>query len=265
MGVPDYWIRLVKETQDDDWPMKHLWFELTNRRADEKTIGYAESHDQALVGDKTLMFRLIDSDMYHNMRIKDKNIRVDRGIALHKLIRLVTLATAGNGYLNFIGNEFGHPEWIDFPREGNGWSYKYARRQWHLVDDPELKYGLLAHFDRDMVQLASRFMLLESPGPHLLLEHSDDKVIVFERGGLVFAFNFHPSCSHSDYCFEAPPGKYKMILNSDAPEYGGHGRLNKDQNHLTFCDKSGDHKRNLLSLYLPTRTALVLCLEDRDD
>jgi len=265
MGVPDYWIRLVKETRDDDWPMKHLWFELTNRRADEKTIGYAESHDQALVGDKTLIFRLIDSDMYHSMRIEDENIRVDRGIALHKLIRLVTLATAGNGYINFMGNEFGHPEWIHFPREGNGWSYKYARRQWHLVDDPDLKYGLLAHFDRDMIMLARRFRLLESPGPRLLFEHSDDKVIVFERGGLVFAFNFHPSCSHSDYCFEAPPGKYKMIVDSDAPEYGGHGRLNKDQNHLTLCDKSRDHNRNLLSLYLPTRTALVLCPEDRDD
>ncbi len=261
MGVPDYWIKLIKEKRDEDWPITHLWFELTNRRADEKTIGYAESHDQALVGDKTLMFRLIDAAMYHHMHVDDENIRVDRGMALHKLIRLITLGTAGNGYLNFMGNEFGHPEWVDFPRQGNGWSYKYARRQWHLVDDPDLKYGLLARFDRDMILSAGRFRLLESPGPRLLHEHHDDKVMAFERAGLVFVFNFHPSRSHSDYLIDAPPGKYKMILDSDAREYGGHGRLEKDQCHLTQLDKSGDHKRNLLSLYLPTRTAMVLCPE----
>lgn len=258
MGIPDLWIKLIKERKDEDWPVNHLWFELTNRRADEKTIGYAESHDQALVGDKTLIFRLIDSDMYYHMRVDDDNIRVDRGIALHKIIRLMTLSTAGNGYLNFMGNEFGHPEWIDFPREGNGWSYHHSRRQWHLVDDPELKYGFLARFDRDMIIMASRFGLLKSPGPHQLYEHSDDKVIAFERAGLVFVFNLHPSKSYSDYSIDVPPGKYQMIMDSDAQEYGGHGRLQKDQSHLTLLEKTGGHKRNLLRLYLPTRTAIVL-------
>ncbi len=258
MGIPDFWIKLIKERKDEDWPVSHLWFELTNRRIDEKTIGYAESHDQALVGDKTLIFRLIDSDMYYHMRVEDDNIRVDRGIALHKIIRLITLSTSGNGYINFMGNEFGHPEWIDFPREGNGWSYHHARRQWHLVDDPELKYGFLARLDRDMVLMARRFGLLKSQSPHQLYEHSDDKVIAFERAGLVFVFNLHPSKSYSDYGIEVPPGKYKMILDSDAQEYGGHGRLRKDQSHLTFLKKTGDHKRNLLSLYLPTRTGIVL-------
>jgi 1,4-alpha-glucan branching enzyme len=258
MGVPDYWIRLVKEVSDNDWQMGQLWFEITNRRVDEKTIAYAESHDQALVGDKTLIFWLIDSDMYHGMRTGDENFKVDRGIALHKLIRLITLSTAGNGYLNFMGNEFGHPEWIDFPREGNAWSYHYARRQWHLVDDPGLKYRFLARFDRDMILLARHFHLLESSGPQLLFENSNDKVIAFERGGLLFVFNFHPSCSRSDYCFEAPPGKYRMIMDSDAPEYGGHGRLFRDQYHLTLHDTSGERERHLLSLYVPTRSALVL-------
>ncbi len=263
MGVPDYWIRLVKEMRDEDWPMGHLWFELTNRRTDEKTIGYAESHDQALVGDKTLIFRLIESDMYHHMRITDENLRVDRGVALHKLIRLITFATAGHGYLNFMGNEFGHPEWIDFPREGNGWSYKYARRQWHLVDDPGLKYGLLARFDRDMIRLSRRFRLFETPGPRLLFEHSEDKVIAFERAGLVFVFNFHPSRSYPDYCIEAPPGRYRMILDTDARRYAGHGRLDGNQCHFTRFDASENVERNLLSLYIPTRTAIVL-IPDND-
>jgi len=258
MGVPDYWIRLVKDTPDEHWPLGHLWCELTNRRKDEKTISYAESHDQALVGDQTLIFRLIGSDMYAAMSDGCENIKVDRGLALHKLIRFITLSTAGNGYLNFMGNEFGHPEWIDFPRKGNEWSYRYARRQWNLVDDTTLKYRFLAHFDKDMIALAQRFKLLESSDAHLLFEHSEDKVIIFKRAGLLFAFNFHPTYSHTDFCFEAPPGKYRMIFNTDMTAYGGHNRLHPDQHHLTIFDNSMGRERNLLSLYLPTRTAMVL-------
>ena len=258
MGVPDYWIRLTKDIMDENWDMGNLWHELTNRRKDEKTISYAESHDQALVGDQTLIFRLIGSDMYDHMSIHDRNIRVDRGMALHKLIRLITLATAGSGYLNFMGNEFGHPEWIDFPRKENSWSYRYARRQWHLVDDTNLKYHLLARFDHDMIALAQQYRLLEIQGPALLFEHFGDKVIAFERAGLLFVFNFHPSNSYVDYQFEALPGKYRMVFDSDAERYGGHGRLLLDQYHETSIDVSGDRKRHLISLYLPTRTAFVL-------
>ena len=258
MGVPDYWIRLTKEVRDESWHMGHLWHELTNRRIDEKTISYAESHDQALVGDKTLIFRLIGSEMYDHMSVSDENIIIDRGIALHKLIRFITMCTAGNGYLNFMGNEFGHPEWIDFPREENSWSYFYARRQWSLVDDTTLKYHFIARFDRDMIALAKQYRLLEFPGPYLLFEHIDDKVIAFKRGRLLFVFNFHPACSHDNYRFDAPYGKYRMILDTDAGKYGGYGRLVPDQFHLTDVTASGSEKRNLLSLYLPTRTAIVL-------
>ena len=154
MGLTDFWIKIIKDSKDEDWKMSELGHELNNRRQDEKTIGYAESHDQALVGDQTIIFRLIGKDMYENMRVSDNNLRVDRGMALHKMIRLITLATAGNGYLNFMGNEFGHPEWIDFPREGNNWSYHYARRQWHLRDNPKLRYFFLGEFDRAMIKMA---------------------------------------------------------------------------------------------------------------
>jgi 1,4-alpha-glucan branching enzyme len=231
---------------------------LTNRRRDEKTISYTESHDQALVGDKTIIFRLIDADMYDHMQVGDDNLTVARGMALHKMIRLITLATAGNGYLNFMGNEFGHPEWIDFPREGNNWSYRYARRQWYLMDDENLKYQFLARFDRDMISLAKNYKLFESKQVNLLYEHSDNKIIIFERAGLLFIFNFHPKRSYSDYRFEAPPGKYRMIFNSDASEYGGHDRLHPDQYHVTLFDTSKERPCHLLSLYLPNRTALVL-------
>lgn len=261
MGVPDYWIRLVKEVPDEHWPMGHLWHELTNRRADEKTISYAESHDQALVGDQTLIFRMIGADIFDHMHRDDPNLRVDRGMALHKMIRLITLACAGSGYLNFMGNEFGHPEWIDFPRQENAWSYRYARRQWHLVDHPDLKYQFLANFDRDMIVLARRFRLLESKGPDLLYEHSDDKIIAFKRAGLVFVFNFHATMSHVDYRFKLRPGKYRMILDSDGRQYGGHGRLRPDQYHFTRPDSVGSQLQHCISLYLPTRTALVLTLE----
>jgi 1,4-alpha-glucan branching enzyme len=258
MGIPDYWIKLIKEVSDENWSMGPLWHELTNRRSEEKTISYAESHDQALVGDQSLIFRLIGSDMYDHMRVEDENIKVDRGMTLQKMIRLITLASAGNGYLNFMGNEFGHPEWIDFPREGNNWSYHYARRQWHLVDDANLKYQFLAKFDRDMIALAKKFHLLDSPGPQLLYEHSDNKVIVFERANLLFTFNFHPDQSYPDYRFEAPPGTYQAILNSDAPQYGGHNRLVPDQKHTTLNETAGSGAKNHLSLYLPSRTAMVL-------
>jgi 1,4-alpha-glucan branching enzyme len=258
MGIPDNWIKLIKEVPDEQWPMGQLWYELTNRRADERTISYAESHDQALVGDQSIIFRLIAEDMYDHMRIGDDSIRVDRGIALHKMIRLITLASAGSGYLNFIGNEFGHPEWIDFPRQGNNWSCRYARRQWHLVDDPGLKYRFLARFDRDMIALAKKFQIFDDSQPHLLYEHSDNKIIIFRRSRLLFAFNFHPDNSYANYRFEAPAGKYKMILDSDATQYGGHGRLAEGQEHLTSLDIVSNRQFHLLSLYLPTRTALVM-------
>ena len=256
MGVPDTWIRLIKEIKEEDWPIGYLWFELTNRRKEEKTISYAESHDQALVGDQSIIFRLIGSAMYDHMRIDDGDLRVERGIALHKMIRLITLATAGHGYLNFMGNEFGHPEWIDFPREGNNWSYAHARRQWHLVDDTQLKYHLLARFDRDMIRLVIAHDLLGTSKLRLLHEHTQDKVIVFERGGLIFAFNFHPTHSHFDYGVGTEAGKFRMILNSDDGSYGGHGRLVPDQVHFTRPAEAGNH--HILSLYLPTRTAIVL-------
>ncbi len=258
MGIPDYWIKLIKEVKDEDWPMGTLWYELNNRRADEKTISYCESHDQALVGDQSLIFRLIGADMYDHMQAGDQNLRVDRGVALHKMIRLITLATAGAGYLNFMGNEFGHPEWIDFPREGNHWSYKYARRQWHLVDDSKLKYPAIACFDRDMIALAKKFNLLETAGPRLLYEHSDNKVIIFERAGLVLAFNFHPERSYADYRFEAPAGSYRLILTTDASQYGGHGRLKPNQEHHGRLEVVADRECHLLSLYLPSRCAMVL-------
>jgi len=258
MGIPDYWTRLIKDMRDEDWPIRHLWFELTNRRKDERTISYAESHDQALVGDQTLIFRLIGPHMYDHMRISDNHLVVDRGIALHKLIRLITLSTAGSGYLNFMGNEFGHPEWIDFPREGNNWSFKYARRQWYLADDITLKYHLLSRFDRDMISMARKYRLLDSGEPLLLLEHHQDKIIAFVRAGFVFAYNFHPTDSYVDYRFAVPSGKYRLILDTDEKKYGGHDRLLKNQHYHTIEGVFEGGRKYVLSLYLPNRTALVL-------
>ena len=257
MGVPDYWIRLVKDTPDEGWPMGNLWYELTNRRREEKTISYTESHDQALVGDKTLMFRLADAAMYSHMSVDDPDLGVDRAMALHKMIRLVTLATADSGYLNFMGNEFGHPDWIDFPRQGNNWSFQYARRQWHLADDPNLKYQFLARFDCRMIAQFNRYDLLSGGEPGLLWNHDGDKVLAFSRGGWVFAFNFHPSQSFFDYGISAPGGSYRMELDSDSSDFGGHSRLMRDQVHHTLEEKSSPWGFRL-SLYLPSRTGIVL-------
>jgi 1,4-alpha-glucan branching enzyme len=258
MGVPDHWIKLTKDTPDEAWHMGALWFELNNRRHDERTISYAESHDQALVGDQTLIFRLVGAAIYDHMHIDDDHLDVSRGMALHKMIRLITLATAGHGYLNFMGNEFGHPEWIDFPREGNNWSYRYARRQWRLADDPQLKYRQLARFDRRMIALATAHDLLSAEAASLLWEHDQDKVLIFQRGALLFAFNFHPDKSYNDYRFPAPPGRYAIVLNSDDTETGGHARVDNTLPHVTLPAESADQPPHRLSLYLPSRTALVL-------
>jgi 1,4-alpha-glucan branching enzyme len=255
MGTPDHWIKLIKEVPDEQWHVGNLYYELTNRRKDEKTISYAESHDQALVGDKTIIFRLIDADMYTSMSVFGSNLRVDRGMALHKMIRLVTLATAGHGYLNFMGNEFGHPEWIDFPRQGNDWSYHYARRQWNLRDDTTLRYRFLAEFDKAMMELCRQYRLIETPGPHFLGEHISDQTLCFERAGLVFIFNFNPTRSFTDYPVRVPvpAGKYRLLLDSDASPLGGFGRILPAQEYF-----ANDHR---ISVYLPSRTVLVLAPE----
>jgi 1,4-alpha-glucan branching enzyme len=258
MGVPDNWIQLAKDVHDEDWPMGQLWFELNNRRKDERTISYVESHDQALVGDQSLIFRLIGADMYAHMRKGDEHLIVDRGIALHKVIRLITLATAGHGYLNFMGNEFGHPEWIDFPRPENNWSYRYAHRQWHLADNADLKYEFLSRFDQEMIRLAKRSSLLLKPVTALLHEHNDDKVIAFSRADHIFIFNFHPTRSYVRYGIHAPTGTYKLVLDTDSDLFGGHGRLHSNQTYAIEKDNSSSHQ---LHLYLPTRTGLVLALQ----
>ncbi|MFO7838459.1 MAG: alpha amylase C-terminal domain-containing protein [Desulfosalsimonadaceae bacterium] len=259
MGIPDYWIKLTKDTPDEDWHMGRLWHELNNRRPDEKTISYAESHDQALVGDQTLIFRLIGEDIYEHMHADDPNMRVDRGMALHKMIRLITLATAGSGYLNFMGNEFGHPEWIDFPRKGNNWSYRYARRQWHLADDPSLKYHQLAVFDKALIRMAGSQAFLDTEPADLLHEHTENKILAFMRGDLLFAINFNPHRSFEHYRIDAPAGAWRMILDTDHPDFGGHNRLSPGQVHHSLQpeDDPGG-RRQVLSLYLPARTAIVL-------
>jgi 1,4-alpha-glucan branching enzyme len=256
MGVTDYWFKMLKDMRDEDWNMEALWHELTNKRAEEKTISYVECHDQALVGGKTLIFELADKEMYTSMHKADHNLIIDRAIALHKMARLATFATADGGYLNFMGNEFGHPEWVDFPREGNNWSYFYSRRQWSLRENDELKYHDLAEFDKDMMHLNERAW--KDSYPELLFLHNDDKIIGFRRSSYVFLFNFHPVNSVEDYSVPVPlAGKYQLILDSDHSKYSGFKRLEPRQNYFTFQDKQ-NKARNLINVYLPCRTALVI-------
>ncbi|NWT44655.1 GLGB enzyme, partial [Chroicocephalus maculipennis] len=231
MAIPDKWIQIIKELKDEDWNMGNIVHTLTNRRHEEKYIAYAESHDQALVGDKTLAFRLMDAEMYTNMSVLSPLTPViDRGIQLHKMIRLITHALGGESYLNFMGNEFGHPEWLDFPRKGNNESYHYARRQFNLTEDHLLRYRFLNAFDRDMNKLEERFGWLASPQAYVSEKHESNKVIAFERAGLVFIFNFHPYQSYVDY---RSFFKYKILLDSDAAEYGGHQRLDHSTEYFS--------------------------------
>lgn len=264
MGIPDYWIKLLKEKRDEDWHPTSIFWELTNRRADEKTVSYVESHDQALVGDKTVIFRLIDKEMYWHMMVGDNDMTVARGMALHKMLRLVTAATINGGYLNFMGNEWGHPEWIDFPREGNGWSYKYARRQWELVDRDDLKYKYLNAFDNAMVELIGGTYNFQALPVVKLWEKDDDQVLAFRRGNLVFVFNFSPSRSFTDYGVLTEPGEYNVVLTSDSPRFGGYGNIDESVAHFTVPDPLySPLGLGWLKLYLPARSAQVLKLRRR--
>lgn len=253
MGIADHWIKWIKELDDWQWSVGEIFYQLSNKREDEKTISYAECHDQALVGDKTLIFRLMDKEMYFSMNLESQNLIVDRGIALHKMIRLVTAATAGNGYLTFMGNEFGHPEWIDFPREGNGWSYKHARRQWSLSEADYLRYRPLMLFDRDMVHLFIDNKILKGK-LKIIRQDEEKKILIFSRGEYLFVFNFNPSGSFSDYMFDVPAGKWSVVLESDATLYNGFDRIDTKTEH--FTQRIG--KEDLLSLYIPSRTCMVL-------
>ena len=259
MNIPDFWIKLIKEKKDEQWKPSTIMWELTNRRKDEKTVSYAESHDQALVGDKTIIFRLIDADMYWHFKIEDRNANVDRGIALHKMIRLITLSTMNGAYLNFMGNEFGHPEWIDFPREGNGWSYKYARRQWHLVDDNELCYHFLGDFDRSMIDTIKEEPRFAETAIKMIWHDDGDQVVAFMRGELLFVFNFNPVKSFTDYGFRVPVGRYEIVLDSDAEDFGGYAQNDDEVEHDTMYSKELEPEgKGWVRLYLPARTALVL-------
>ncbi len=259
MNIPDFWIKIIKEKRDEDWKPSSMLWELTNRRKDERNISYCESHDQALVGDKTIIFRLVDADMYWHFKISDKNANVDRGIALHKMIRLITISTFNGGYLNFMGNEFGHPEWIDFPREGNGWSYKYARRQWNLVDNKELCFHYLGDFDKDMLKLMKSDKHLRDT-PVVEIWHDDsDQVLAYMRGDYLFVFNFNPVKSFDGYGFRVPEGRYNVVLNTDAKEYGGFALADDTVEHATLFDKElHSQGKGWVKTYLPARTAVVL-------
>ena len=254
MGVPDLWIKMIKEQQDEHWDMNKLYWELVGRRPQEKNIGYAESHDQALVGDKTIMFRLCDAEMYSGMSIFNNSAVVDRGIALHKMIRLITASLAGEGYLNFMGNEFGHPEWIDFPREGNGWSHHYCRRQWSLVDNETLHYKDLNNFDIAMVDVLKKYHLMGKK-PELKWMHQDDKIIVYAKGDCVFVYNFNPNTSFEGYFVPVnDPGEYRIVLSSDDSQFGGFDRVDKN---YVYTAETTPHNWNGFKCYLPSRSAIV--------
>jgi 1,4-alpha-glucan branching enzyme len=256
MGIPDFWIKILTDYKDEEWSMSEIWNTLNQRIPGVPTIAYAESHDQALVGDKTIAFRLIDKLMYTKMSKSEPDLIVDRGIALHKMFRILTLSVGGTAYLNFMGNEFGHPEWIDFPRLGNNWSYEHARRQWSLSDNTSLKYEYLLRFDQSMIQLCKKYQLFDQEFARLLNIDENNKSFMFERNGLIFSFNFHVSNSIPNYEFPVPEtGEYEIILNSDDILFGGFGRIDSNINY--FTKYSNEKNSYILSIYNINRSVIV--------
>ena len=257
MGIPDFWIRLLKDVPDRQWDMGRLWYELTTRRPQEKNVGYCESHDQALVGDKTLIFRMADAEMYTGMDKAYHSLAIDRAIALHKMIRFITLALGSEAYLNFMGNEFGHPEWIDFPREGNGWSHHYARRQWSLAENGYLKYEWLERFDREMLRFARKYRVMTKPAAANLWMDEKNKLLAFAKGDLIYLFNFSPDASPTDFFVPAHitgEGQYRAVFTTDRIEFGGQDRVSE---RYVYTAKPVPDKGVGFTVYLPSRTAIV--------
>ena len=260
MGEPDFWFRLISKTSDDNWPMRGIFDALTDKRAEEKVVSYVESHDQALVGGKTFFFQCVDEQIYSGMRIDQDNLTVERGIALHKMSRLATAALNGGAYLNFMGNEFGHPEWIDFPRAENGWSYHHARRQWSLRDDPQLRFKALGDFDVVVLEAAKGFSV-DGCEKVLLTANEGDKVLSFMRADRIFVFNFHPCRSYVDYGIMVPPASsWRHLFDTDEERFGGQGRIKKGGRYFAspVIDRSRNEEIMQIRLYLPARSAIVL-------
>ena len=259
MAIPDFWIKLLKDIPDEQWNIWEMWSVMTNRLPEVKTVAYAESHDQALVGDKTIAFRLMDKEMYFHMDRASENFIIDRGMALHMMIRLMTISTGGQAYLNFMGNEFGHPEWIDFPREGNGWSYAHARRLWSLSRNRLLRYSWLGAFDKAMLRLVKRYNVLGDGYAWNQQMDEQNKTMVFSHGRLLFVFNWHPTASIPDYELQVQgPGRYVPILSTDEKRFGGPERQSMDVEHLStpvVCDDG--QTRHHIRIYNTSRTATV--------
>lgn len=260
MAIPDFWIKTLKHVRDENWSMSDIVTALCNRRYTERTVAYAESHDQALVGDKTTAMWLMDAEMYTGMSsLSEATPVIARGMALHKMIRMVTMAIGGEAWLCFMGNEFGHPEWIDFPREGNSWSHKYCRRQWSLADASHLRYSQLLAFDAAMMALDERFNFLTSPHQWVTHIDNDRQVIVAERGPLLFVFNFSPSNDYEGLKVATPvPGKFRVALDSDSWDFGGAGRVGHDVDHFTAPEEQVFHDRQQSMMVLsPSRTVVA--------
>ena len=260
MAIPDFWIRLLEDEVDESWNIDEMWGVMTNRLPKVKTVAYAESHDQAMVGDKTIAFRLMDKEMYFAMNKGSENLEVERGMALHKMIRLMTISTGGDAYLNFMGNEFGHPEWIDFPREGNDWSYAHARRQWSLADNGFLRYGQLGLFDKEMLKVVKKYKVLADGYPYKWHHDQENQTLAFSHKGLYFVFNWSPTNSIPDYRVEVPwAGKYTVELSTDEGRFGGFDRQTKGQEHFTetIIDE-WDNAHHFIKIYNTARTAMVL-------
>ncbi|MEG1555941.1 MAG: alpha amylase C-terminal domain-containing protein [Bacteroidales bacterium] len=253
MGISDFWTTLIKKQPDEAWRVGDLYFHMTDKRKEEETVNYAESHDQAMVGDKTIIFQLIDKDIYSSMSLFTPNIIADRGVALHKMIRLITLSLSSGGYLNFMGNEFGHPEWIDFPRAGNHWSFQYARRQWSLGDNSSLKYHALQLFDQAMIHAIDQYKILDH-SPIALIQNNEEQLLIFYRNQALFIFNFNPATSFTDYEVYCPEGSYKVILNTDSNRFAGFNRIDETMSYNT----SNRQKVSYLKLYIPSRSAFIL-------
>ncbi|KAH7682202.1 1,4-alpha-glucan branching enzyme protein [Dioscorea alata] len=220
LSVTDLWLWLLQDVPDQAWSMSKIVNVLVNSQSsNRRMLVYCENHNQSISGGRSFAEILFGNNNQNFIGLEDFEFR---GSSLHKMIRLISFSIGGSAYLNFMGNEFGHPNRVEFPMESNNYSFAFANRKWDLLKDKGLHMGLF-NFDKEMMKLDEKEQIL-SRNPSTV-HHVDDSKMV--------------------------------ILNTDDVSFGGRGVIQSDQNLKKTCSKRTDGYRNSLELTLPSRSAQV--------
>ena len=257
MGLPDFFESVAKDVMDDGISPSRIWHALVSRRFDERHIGYVESHDQAIVGGQSLIFRLLGPKMYTDMHAETQSHDVHLAVAVVNVAKSIVFFLGGEAWMSFIGNEFGHPDWVEFPTPDNDDCFEYAYRKWYLATDSALMYEKMAAFDRDLMHQRKIAVTWDESYMTAPLLDDNRKLSVFHRDRVVLVCNTTTDVSYEDVWVPVPEqGNYRVILSTEEHRYGGYGRVNENMQYATIAVDGNAYIR----LYVPSMSAIFMTL-----